>query len=278
MSVASKPTEMTVKIRSSVWMVLWAVALGGCSSPGTPGEPENCSNGVDDNGDGQVDCADPICSSTPACVVALVDAGSSSYGLCAKCGTACTQPQDCFSRGFLDEPLPQCLGGKCTALLEGVRIRFEVDTRTTWTGVSDTLRSMNTRFVLKTAIDGSPVTCARLAAAASSKQGADSPQLERSGKFNFLAYDVTPLQTPAAAVPTQPRLPVGTGRDFIIWTELWNGPPDSTTKMPTGIRLGWGCFETGPEVAEIKTQDNWPMTGGPTPYSRTLQVKMPASQ
>ena len=41
------------------------------------GEPEDCSNGTDDDGDGQVDCADTDCASSPNC------AGTTACTLCA---------------------------------------------------------------------------------------------------------------------------------------------------------------------------------------------------
>jgi hypothetical protein len=40
---------------------------GGPPPPMTSGSPEVCDDGVDDDGDGLVDCADPDCSGSPAC-------------------------------------------------------------------------------------------------------------------------------------------------------------------------------------------------------------------
>ncbi|MEM1347801.1 MAG: hypothetical protein AAGI01_04530, partial [Myxococcota bacterium] len=48
----------------------WALALpqiAGCSSC-QPAVLENCINGVDDDGDGQVDCNDTDCAAYPACL------------------------------------------------------------------------------------------------------------------------------------------------------------------------------------------------------------------
>jgi len=51
----------------------WSIGqftLGANDSPGTPNDPscpENCSNGVDDDGDGLIDCNDDDCAQDPAC-------------------------------------------------------------------------------------------------------------------------------------------------------------------------------------------------------------------
>ena len=53
------------------WMllVLLVVArlVAGCGSDGTPKPEALCSNGVDDDGNGLTDCADPACASEPTC-------------------------------------------------------------------------------------------------------------------------------------------------------------------------------------------------------------------
>jgi hypothetical protein len=128
------------------------------------------------------------------------------------------------------------------------------------------------------ALDGSPVTCDTVKAVASSTDGGGvSPdQLERSNRFNFLSYDVIPISAFVSPLPN-PFLSVGTGANFLIWTELWSGPVDSNSKLPTGLRRGWGCFETGPEVAEVKTEHHWPIAA-PTATSRTIRVVMPSPQ
>ncbi len=57
-----------------------------------PRAPEICDNGVDDNGNGLVDCADPQCSSFPACQ--CIDLDGDGYGNPAS--PACAHPQlDC---------------------------------------------------------------------------------------------------------------------------------------------------------------------------------------
>ncbi len=45
-----------------------ACTAGACSHQAIAGcGPENCSNGVDDDGDGKIDCADPDCAQDPVC-------------------------------------------------------------------------------------------------------------------------------------------------------------------------------------------------------------------
>lgn len=249
-----------------------ALAIGtlACSAGPPQGFAEKCANGGDDDGNGLADCDDP------ACAVECGRGDGGFFGICARCGQGCALQTECFSNGYADEPLPQCLSGVCRAHLEGIRIRFEVDV-SNWSGLSVPVRSMNTRFVLKTALDGSAVSCATVQGIASSNQAADANQIERTGRFNLLAYDVSPVSEPLPKVIIQPFLPVGTGKDFLIWTELWSGTRDSGTKLPTGMRLGWGCFETGAAVDEIKTEHHWPGST-PTDTSRTIKIKLPAPQ
>lgn len=92
----------------------------------TPGAPlEVCDNGMDDNGDGQADCADPTCQNFPACAEALCDDLQDNDGnqlmdcqdpacqampLCkpgmGAVGTECTASSDCASAKGND---PACL-------------------------------------------------------------------------------------------------------------------------------------------------------------------------
>jgi hypothetical protein len=248
---------------------LWAGLLViSCAPPAQ--KKEICNNGIDDDGNGLIDCADPTCSPEPACD--QPDAGW--WGFCAKCGAACNNQQECLSNGWSDTPLPLCLDRKCQALFEGIDVRFEMDT-SSWAGVSQPVQSWQTRFVSKTALDGTAVTCARLKALATAIDGAHADQIETAKLFNFLSYDTTPVTTFTPTSLTQAFLHVNAGKNFLIWTELWSGTRSSDTKLPTGTRWGVGCYESGPAVAEIKVEDNWPMTGGPTATSRTIKVVMP---
>lgn len=238
-----------------------------CSPVGQ--KTEVCNNGIDDDGNGFVDCADPGCSVELACQA--VDAGF--WGFCAKCGATCTQQAECLSNGWSDTPLPMCLARKCQALFEGIDVRFEMDT-SGWAGVSQPVQSWQTRFISKTAIDGTAVTCAKVRALATAVDGAHADQIEASKLFNFLSYDTTPITTFTPTSLTQAFLHVNTGANFLIWTELWSGTRSSDTKLPTGTRWGVGCFETGPAVAELKVEDNYPVSGA-TATSRTIKVAIP---
>lgn len=252
-------------------LFLWATF--GCGGT-LPLWREVCSNGVDDDANGLVDCADTACRLEPACDGQ--DSGAND-GSCQKCGLSCVVQADCLAQSFvLDEPLPQCGAGTCRAREEGVRLRFEVDTAP-WNGVGVKLGSLNTRFVSKTAVDGRTVRCDTLKALAASKAAADASQLERSGQLNLVSFDVSAISAIPGDVLVQPFLPVNTGSDFIIWTEIWAGPPDSNTKMPTGNRLGFGCFEDGPEVAPVLLQHHW-SSATPSMESRTIRVVLPPPQ
>lgn len=242
---------------------------------------EHCSNGLDDDGNGQTDCQDAACAGVAGCCVGSgCNTGQDGgyFGSCQKCGQSCTKQQECLSVGYHgDDPLPQCVAGRCQALLEGIDVRFEVDTQA-WTGLTYVVRSMTTRFILKTAVNGSPVSCATVQAGAQGTAASDADQLERSGAFNLLSFDVAPVQAQVGTVFTQPLLPTGTGAGFLIWVELWSGSRASSAPyLPTGSRLGWGCFESGPAVEPILTQHHWPTKDG-TQTSRTIRVLMPAPQ
>lgn len=93
---------------------------GACTGAVTPGT-ENCTNGLDDNCDGRIDCADPTCATDPACRTGCTDgqtrscydgpSGTENVGSCkdgtqvcaggmwpASCpGEVLPQPQDCAS-------------------------------------------------------------------------------------------------------------------------------------------------------------------------------------
>lgn len=257
-------------MRARLLLAFAAAAIVAC--PGSS-DHEDCTNSLDDDGDGLVDCADSACASSPACPGG--DGGF--WGFCGRCGQGCDVQQECLASNWgVDDPLPICLDHRCQAFFEGVDLRVEVDTQS-WTGVSTMIRSMNTRFVKKAALDGSAVTCEVLKAAAASKLAADADQLERSGRFNLQAYDVAAVSGAPGTILTQPFLSTATGGDFIIWLELWSGPRDSNSKLPTGFRMGYACVETGPAVEPIKTEHHWP-SGTPTATSRTLSITMPTPQ
>lgn len=232
-----------------------ALVAATCSPPA--GQPERCSNGVDDNGDGRVDCADPQCVNEQVCCAArnacpTANDGGPDYGPCARCGQSCRTQSDCLSTdagyAFEDAPLPMCISGVCQQKNTKLEIRFEMDA-TAYSGLSSAPESMNTRFVLKTGVDGGAVSCAALEAAAPSKNQADANQIERSGQFNLLAFDVAKVQTVAGSYRyTQPFLSTGTGENYLVWTELWTGAPHSDTRLPTGLRMGWGCFDANPPL------------------------------
>ena len=235
---------------------------------------EICGNGLDDDGNGQADCADVNCKGKPECDC-QVEAG---HGPCVNCGACCTEQASCLQYTWgSDNPLPACLSGRCDANNMGIQFAVEADTQGTWNGVTIPIRAMSTRFVRKTALDGSAVTCATMATLAASKQAADADQIERSGKVNLLAFDVAGVSAQAGTIIRQPYVNVGTGQDYLVWLELWSGTRDSATKLPTGTRLGWGCFETGAEVDPILPEHHCATTN-PLPTCRTMRLRMPGPQ
>ena len=72
------------------------VLLVGCAAS-TPPKPrvEICGNGIDDNGDGKTDCADPTCFSAPFCKTVF---------------EICDNGIDDNADGFTDCADPECAG------------------------------------------------------------------------------------------------------------------------------------------------------------------------
>jgi hypothetical protein len=77
--------------------ICFVVACGSGKPVVTTG-PEDCTNGVDDNGDGKVDCADPQCFDNAACTQAMEN---------------CSDHLDNNSDGLVDCADPLCAGLSC---------------------------------------------------------------------------------------------------------------------------------------------------------------------
>jgi hypothetical protein len=235
---------------------------------------EICGNGYDDDNNGFADCADVDCAGQSGCPVD----GGGNFGNCNKCGNSCTNQTACLQYGYgSDAPLPDCAGGRCQSFNMALQVAVTVKTDTGgWNFVTPTPRSMQMRFIRKTALDGSAVSCATVQAVASGTAATNADQIEKSGKFNLIGFDVTPISSVGSSI-TQPFVNVATAQDFLIWVEIWYGPRDATTKLPTQTRAGWGCFESGSAVAPFIPADN--CTVSPTsPTCRTITVEMPGPQ
>jgi hypothetical protein len=248
--------------------------LAACSGP-PPKKVESCHNGVDDDGNGLIDCADPACASDPGCMV-VQDAGY--YGTCSRCGTACTQQTTCLDQSYaFDNPLAECSSSNCRLYTTGVQVDVQIDTAANWTGFNYPIGSTNIRFVSKTAVDGSAVSCATVQAAAMGKMATDADQLEKSGKFNLVGFDARKVTATGGQSISEHFVNVNVGADFVLWVELWGGPPDSVTHLPTGNRFGWGCYETGPMVAAV-TQADTCAPGSDGGNCRLIEIEMPPPQ
>ncbi len=89
-------------MRSELLVGVMALALVGCPDVKTPPVPigsgaENCTNHIDDNGDGKIDCLDPKCIDTSACVF----------------GEICDNARDDNNNMLIDCADPQCEGQTC---------------------------------------------------------------------------------------------------------------------------------------------------------------------
>lgn len=87
-------------MRSHLFVAVVVLALAGCPEvkpPVTMNDTENCTNHIDDNGDGKIDCLDPKCIDTSACVF----------------GEICDNARDDNNNGKIDCADPQCEGQGC---------------------------------------------------------------------------------------------------------------------------------------------------------------------
>ncbi len=253
-------------------MIRWLAAVPAvlvCLFLACPGEEkrEVCGDGLDNDGNGLIDCFDRDCLGQPACI-------PPDYGLCSKCSQPCTTQVSCVTSYMDERPIPLCVDGHCTALQKFIQPRVELNTSMYWQGLSVSPQSASTRFIKKIANDGSAVTCATVSSIASDRTA--SGAIEASGTLVIQGLDVTRVTNPMlgqgisyAFVNTQ------TGGDYLIWTELWGGPPDSTTKLPTGRRFGYGCYETLPTVAPLVPEDNCPSTTSDAGTCRVFRLLMP---
>lgn len=229
---------------------LMFVSVSACSMPSGP--RETCGNGIDDDNNGLVDCADPDCKGKSEC---FYDGGF--YGTCGKCGTVCTKQTDCLTTSYFnDVPLPSCAspdGGpekKCNVFAKNVQVNV-IFSGSAYTGLATSPQSIATRFISKKAVDGGVVTCSMVEAATPGRTAAEANQLEASGAFSLFGIDVRTLTGAPNSVPIQ-FINVQTASDYLIWLELWTARPDSLTKYPAGRRIGFECFD-GPAIGQ-----SWP--------------------
>jgi hypothetical protein len=235
-------------IAAAACAALMFVTVSACSSSMTV--RETCGNGVDDDMNGLIDCADPDCKGKSEC---FYDGGF--FGTCGKCGLTCTKQTDCLTTSYFnDVPLAYCEspdGGnekKCTSFKKNVQVDVILNAQQAWGTLISPTRSIATRFIEKKAADGSPVTCATVEAAAPGRTAATARQLEDTGRFNYFGIDVRPITSASGSIPIR-FLNVLTGSNYLIWMEMWAGTPDSATKFPTGNRLGFECFD-GPAIGQ----------------------------
>ena len=86
--------EIPMSIAGHIQTIFYEVCAGGVSITTGGGGPEICDNGIDDDGDGLVDCADPDCCGTEDC------------GICLEVN--CDNGIDDDGDGLIDEDDPDC--------------------------------------------------------------------------------------------------------------------------------------------------------------------------
>ena len=254
------------------------LALGSCSGVQ---KREVCDNSLDDDGNGLADCADPDCAGQPQCP--LPDAGY--WGTCSKCGQACVDQAACLQQGYShDSPLPFCVGGRCVSYDDAVDVHVRLDTMNTWAGLGISPQTVATRFIKKTALDGSAVSCNTIKAVATTTTPPWTQDkaglIESIGRFQIQGFDTRRLINPQLGQGVSINyVKVNLGGDFLIWEEFWAGPPDSVTKLGSGNRLGWGCFEAPADTTPVLREDHCPSgvsdAGG---NCRQFRLTMPGPQ
>src|SRR5688572_2419447 len=80
--------------------ILLVVALASASGCGGDDAPatENCTNAMDDDGDGDIDCADSDCATAPVCTAS--DCGNGAIDTGEDCDGADLGGATCASEGF----------------------------------------------------------------------------------------------------------------------------------------------------------------------------------
>ncbi len=251
-------------IRSLALAVFASSLLVGCS-PVAPNR-ETCGDGIDNDGNGLTDCADPDCAGQAACV-------APNYGDCPKCGQACTTQSTCVVSITDDRPMPMCVEGHCNAATQFIQPSIQLDVSSGWAFLPVYPRSAVTRFIKKKAADGSAVTCATVEAVASDVFKPIA--IEESTRFNIQGFDATPVTQMSGNKINFAFVNTQTGGDYLVWIELWGGPINN--KVPTGKRFGFGCFEDPAKLgAALVDTDNCLSDALPFGTCRTMVFNMPA--
>ncbi len=193
---------------------------------------ELCGDYLDNDADGGTDCADLTCAADPICAL---DAGT-----CASCNQPCATQNACVTDYHGTKPLPLCTFSVCTSRDEFIRSKVVVSAGAGWNALSSYPKSGVSRFIKKTALDGTAVTCAVLETFTAANTAAGA--IETSGRFNVQGFDIQGVSnfSGAGAVGFN-NVNTQTGGEFLVWVELWSGNV-SGTFLPLGTRKGHGCL------------------------------------
>lgn len=249
-------------------VALWLTSCG-VRPPDGQKSPETCGNELDDDGNGLVDCADPVCSANTECEPA----------------PECAKQTDCFLNDddyfdFISLPVPRCDNAK-KCVTEGVSIDINVQLRkgNGYAGTGWETNGISVRFIKKVAVDGSAVTCDIINNIATGNAPADADVLERSGRFNYMAMNTYSANNTVGKTDIPLGYSVTTGSDFLVFAELWTAKLDSLTHYPTGKRVEHRCYDnpndalTGALLQPITEADS---VGEVT--ERAFNIPMPGPQ
>lgn len=227
-----------------------AVCLMGCPDVGMSGG-EICTNGVDDDSNGLIDCADPDCAGQDRCPSGPFDGGN--WGTCKKCGETCVAQRECIEESFAnDSPLPYCAPttNRCAQLNKASYYNLKLNLP----GSQSFSTVALVRVVEKATREGNALSCATLKTASSST---DPQALEKLNVYNLAGWSSTPVNanSPFALMNLSRS---ATTSSFILFAELWNGQRDATSKYPVGtslMRLGVGCLEAPASMPIVEAGD-----------------------
>lgn len=171
------------------WSIIAAgIWVFGCSGPGPQPGIEQCGNQVDEDQDGLIDCADPDCAADVAC----------------EAPPECSKQTDCFSStydyfDYINEPIPRCDNAKkCVTDGQAIDLHIQLKKGLGWSGLSTATPGATVRLIKKTAVDGSAVNCDLINSIAGGNTPEDADALEKSGRFNYLAFESQSVTSPWA--------------------------------------------------------------------------------
>ncbi len=216
-----------------------ACTVGGRPDAGT----EACHNGVDDDGDGDVDCLDRDCDADTLCAMPL---------------KSCTLPRDCGDAVKDTYSGLVCLQQKCIppGPVDGKGKLVEFDHLASaqfdkyYTSVSVRPLSLMIRIVYPITASGRRLGCAELVPLAGAGTECTRSAVDTLADLNLVYRNLIALNwgtvSGSQVVFNNLLMTWPQGDDFIVYAEAWWGgrtTGDRLEAVPTGNRAGLWCQE-----------------------------------